>query len=460
MTYFETAVVIGRQITDAAIWHDGRCTWVGAMPEQGTAGLRMTYTSFGPDLYGGSAGVALTLAELHAASGEPIFRTAALGGIEHALSRVDDLPPGTSGGIYTGRLGVAVAAARIGWLLGRAILCERGAALGRDLGPCSEPTENDLLSGRAGTIIGLLTLNAITGEGVLVQKSAEIGEQLTNAGVREAQTLSWPSPSLPGQPGLTGFSHGTAGIGYALLELYRATGDHRFRAATEGAFRYEHGLYNADAKNWPDLRDIATPGTPSDGGPTYALQWCHGAPGIALSRMRATELLDDAQYRSEAVTALETTRDTVRAELHTGNYSLCHGLAGNAEILIEGEPLLGGESGSLARSIALAGIQTYSLPGRSWPGGVPGGHTASLFLGLAGTAYFYLRLNNPTIPSVLLIRPEQFASLVCNSGRPRTRSSGTSGEDRHHGLVAAEGASDACEDGGGEQPAGGDERVG
>jgi lantibiotic biosynthesis protein len=422
MTYLDIAVVIGRQITDAAIWHGGRCTWVGAMPEEGPAGPRMTYTSFGPDLYGGSAGVALTLAELLAASGESLFRKAALGALEHALSRVDDLPPGTCGGVYTGRLGVAVAAARIGCLLGRADLRERGAALGLGLGPSPEPAENDLLAGRAGAIIGLLTLNAMTGEGVLVQKSAEIGEQLVHAGVREAQTLSWPSLSLPGQPRLTGFSHGAAGIGYALLELHRATGNQRFRAAAEGAFGYERCLYNADARNWPDLRDGAPPGTPPNGGPTYALQWCHGAPGIALSRLRATELLGDLQIRSEAITALQTTRDATRDELHTGNYSLCHGLAGNAEILIEGEPLLRGKSHSLARTIALAGIQTYSQPGRSWPGGVPGGHTANLFLGLAGTAYFYLRLNNMAVPSVLLMRPEQFTSLAGNSGgRPRTQ---------------------------------------
>jgi len=410
MTYLETAVMIGRQITGSAIWHDGRCTWVGAMPEEGPAGPRMSYASFGPDLYSGSAGVALTLAELHAASGEPLFWTAALGAIEHALSRVDDLPPGTSQSIYTGRLGVAVAAARIGSLLGRPDLGERGAALGRDLSPCTEPAENDLLAGRAGAIIGLLVLNAMTGEDVLVQKSAKIGEQLMNAGIREAQTLSWPSPSLPGQPRLTGFSHGAAGIGHALLELHRATGDHRFRVGAEDAFGYERGLYNAEARNWPDLREATTPGTQPNGGPTYALAWCHGAPGIALSRLQATELLADPQIRSEAVTALETTRDTVQAGLHTGNYSLCHGLAGNAEILIEGEPLLDGESGSLARTIALAGIQTYGRPGRVWPGGVPGGHTASLFLGLAGTAYFYLRLNNPAVPSVLLMRPEQFAA--------------------------------------------------
>jgi lantibiotic biosynthesis protein len=127
-------------------------------------------------------------------------------------------------------------------------------------------------------------------------------------------------------------------------------------------------------------------------------------------------VLGDTQFRSEAATALETTRDAARAELHTGNYSLCHGLAGNIEILIEGKPLLGGETQHLAHIIAQAGIEAYGHPGRPWPSGVPGGQTTSLFLGLAGTAYFYLHLNNPAVPSVLLMRPEQYTKHLTPGG--------------------------------------------
>ena len=39
---------------------------------------------------------------------------------------------------------------------------------------------------------------------------------------------------------LTGFSHGAAGIGYALLELYAITKELKFLMAAENAFSYEN----------------------------------------------------------------------------------------------------------------------------------------------------------------------------------------------------------------------------
>ncbi len=127
-----------------------------------------------------------------------------------------------------------------------------------------------------------------------------------------------------------------------------------------------------------------------------------------MSRLRASELLGDSQYRYEALTALQTTRDSVRSGLLSGNYSLCHGLAGNAEVLAEGRPLLDGESENLVHTIARTGIETYGQPERCWPGGVPGGCTASLFSASREPPTSDLRLNDAAVPSVLLMRPEHF----------------------------------------------------
>ncbi|TMD47462.1 MAG: hypothetical protein E6I93_14365 [Chloroflexi bacterium] len=90
------------------------------------------------------------------------------------------------------------------------------------------------------------------------------------------------------------------------------------------------------------------------------------------------------------------------------NYSLCHGLAGNAEALFEGSQVLGQEcadGSALAFKVANAGIEMYARHSRHWPCGAGGGETPSLMLGLAGIGYFYLRLYNATVPSILILRP-------------------------------------------------------
>ena len=79
------------------------------------------------------------------------------------------------------------------------------------------------------------------------------------------------------------------------------------------------------------------------------------------------------------------------------DYSLCHGLPGNADVLISGYQVLGSartDDIHLARQVAGAITQFRGLGDVESP---------SLMLGLAGVGYFFLRLCNPEIPSVLLL---------------------------------------------------------
>jgi hypothetical protein len=67
--------------------------------------------------------------------------------------------------------------------------------------------------------------------------------------------LGWNTAA--GRRNLTGFSHGAPGMGWELVELWRATGEARFRAAGEEAFRYERSCFDPQARNWPDFREDA-----------------------------------------------------------------------------------------------------------------------------------------------------------------------------------------------------------
>jgi lantibiotic modifying enzyme len=269
------------------------------------------------------------------------------------------------------------------------------------------------MAGNAGAIVALLALRGILDSLPLLDCAIRLGDELLQAADKSDVGYSWKSAAFPTQRNLTGFSHGTAGVGYALLELFHATGDPRYRRGAEQAFNYERHWFDTEAANWPDFREEHRQGKLRNRVLSFASQWCHGAPGIALSRLRAYEILKDEVYKSEAMTGLQTTRKMVEWWLgsETGNYSLCHGLTGNAEVLLYGDRMLERgwtEGAALAHVVANAGVENCAKRNHVWPCGTGGGETPGLMLGLAGIGYFYLRLHDPTIPSILLVESENF----------------------------------------------------
>ncbi len=408
--FLDVAVAIGREICREAFWHEGWCNWLGVQPRDPGAPAHqgMTYASLGPELYGGSSGVALFLAELAAEIGDEEFRETALGAIRQAIGQSEAIQPPVQLGYYTGRPGLAVAAARVGQLLDAADVVTFSAILpGRLDADLAQPHEHDLLSGSAGGILALLQLHDLLGEAAYLDSAVKLGERLLAAAEVDGDCYSWPSVIAPDGPNLTGFSHGAAGIGLALLELWQAAGDQRLLDAARGAFAYEQRWFNDTACNWPDFREVTWRDERPEGPFPYRTFWCHGAPGIALSRLRAWQLTGDDPYRAEAITALETTRQAIEAALHSGtaNYSLCHGIAGNASVLLLGSRMLGESNDRLTETVeaaARAGLDLYQPAGREWPCGTHGGWTPGLMLGLAGTGRFYLDLARSGLPPVLL----------------------------------------------------------
>ena len=337
---------IGHRLSGTAIWHEGRCSWMGAEPLErpdGNTAAPVTYRSLPPDLYFGTSGVGLFLAELHAVTGDLAARRTALGALRHALSRVDVVPSAARLGLFSGWLGIAFAAARVGTLLEEGELLERARELvERSTRARVDERAYDLISGRAGGIAALLALDRILGDGAILELAARLGDELLATAEGGPGGYSWRAPEPRGHRNLTGFSHGTAGVGYALLELSHAVGDRRYRNTAEHAFAYERHWFSPETGNWPDFREDRPRGRGRQPLPFQTL-WCHGAPGIAFARLRAYELLRDDICRAEATIALRTTAKRVRFSLQAGteNFSLCHGLAGNADALLYGADVLG-----------------------------------------------------------------------------------------------------------------------
>ena len=416
--FLQTAREIAQRICQEAIWHGDRCNWLGAEADVLSIAsnlTRLTYTSLGAELYDGTSGVALFLAELYDVSGDAMVRRTALGAIRQALSNIDACPPPSRLGFYCGWLGIAFAATRIGLLLNEPELLDAATQIvQRCVRENLDRREFDLISGLVGGITALIVLRDLLNDESLLEFAMQLGDDLIQTADRTPAGCSWKTAKSRSR-NLTGWSHGTAGVAYAMLQLFKITGQSKYFDIAQQAFEYERYWFNPEIGNWPDFRDTGR----SKKNLPFMTAWCHGAPGIALSRLHAYETLADETYKAEAIIALDTTRKIVESEINSGtsNFSLCHGLAGNTDVLLHASQILGQQEKDdtdLVHHVANVGIETYASNGHQWPSGVPsGGETPNLMLGLAGIGYFYLRLHTPSVPSVLILRQEAFKQSFC-----------------------------------------------
>jgi lantibiotic modifying enzyme len=134
--------------------------------------------------------------------------------------------------------------------------------------------------------------------------------------------LAWPSSE--GKI-LSGFSHGAAGITYALSKLFGITNDTSYKEAALEGLAYESSVFNVTCGNWLDLNE------PLDSqSPNHKVQWCHGAPGIGLARVKMLPILNTPMIKNDIDAAISTTRQYGYTSLD----HLCCGNLGRAKILL------------------------------------------------------------------------------------------------------------------------------
>jgi len=399
---------IGAALCRDALWSGKRCNWLGASMESLNGAWTTVHRAFGPELYSGTSGVALFLARLFSLTGAKPYLTAARGAVAQALTRLDDISLDAHIGFYSGLTGIAYALHEVAEALDRPGYATEALRILQ-----SQSAEHpggqglDVISGSAGAIPVLLRFYRQSRQDFLLYLAIGHAEHLLSAAERSDHGWSWNTLHTPVQANLTGFSHGAAGIGWALVEIFAETHEERFREAAQQAFRYERHCFSAEHDNWPDFRSFNQSRADANG-TGFMMAWCHGAPGIGLSRLRAYRILGDPLLLEEAETALRSTAKSLNNPSAGGSYSLCHGHSGNAELAIYAAQVLGTpEHGSLAAQVGRQGIEHYRTNRIPWPCGVlQGGETPGLMLGLAGIGYFYLRLHDPArVPSVLIVGP-------------------------------------------------------
>lgn len=410
------AVEVGHQLAELAVVENGRVGWFGLSL------VDDEFWQFVPaaaDLYSGISGIGLFLSTVagHDRDGrlaelaETVLRESVLRGKGYlqGLAELEQLALPGMGSESVGAFGV------LGGLLYYWAHAARlhGATGHLDVAPdvlaelerrMADDVHLDVVAGLPGAILSLLAVHEVApGLGAL-DVAQRAGDLLVDRRVRIGDGCAWPSQLNADQP-LAGYSHGASGAASALARLHAVAGRPEYLDAIAGALRYEAGLFDAEARNWRDLRAIS--------GGNFMAAWCHGAPGVGLARhdlLRHDFLAAHREFlTADLAAAVRTTyAEGLDSDPVTGtrNHSICHGDLGNLELpaTVAGTDPAFPDAAEVGR-VAASLVDNAERDG--WLCGVPNGTTTpGLMPGLAGIGYNLLRLADPgRVPSVLLVEP-------------------------------------------------------
>lgn len=358
----------------------------------------------GPDLYGGTSGIAVFLAAYHKQFNDDKSHNILqkiLNGLDQYIHRSGSARWSRSIGVggANGVGSILYAQTVIASLLSDQTILEDAIQTSRlfTKNLINADQHLDVISGSAGAILCLLALYRKTQSTEVLEKAILCGEHLLNTPrVGETGLRSWIGMGMRDIP-LNGIAHGAAGFEYALTSLSIATNRADFADAAKECLAYEESNYDATLLNWPDLRLDDEGGKPSK---NIICQWCHGAVGIGMSRIgqvkRGKKLhLVEGDIKNASACAVKNWPNALD--------NLCCGTLGNIEFLSEASrllnnPKLGKLSASRLNEVLLTreknGVYAFSPSSNEF--------NLGFFRGISGVGYTLLRTLNPNLPNILL----------------------------------------------------------
>ncbi|MGH9034291.1 MAG: lanthionine synthetase LanC family protein, partial [Acidimicrobiia bacterium] len=343
----------------------------------------------------GASGAGLFLARATAVMDDDhALRKALAASATWVSQQVADGPPRPPG-LYFGLSGVVWFLTEAAAVLGRDDLLRRANELALSLPVLTE--NPDLSHGTAGVGLGQLHQWLRTGDDRFLARAALAAEHLVRTVERADDGPIWRVPAsarsrLAGTSSY-GYAHGTAGIAAFLLSVAGATGEEAFATVATDAL---DGLLvlaeeGADGTAW-------WPAGPDD--PACWPHWCNGSSGVGTALVRAYAMTGQRRYLNAAVAASRAGL----AERWRSSPVQCHGLAGDAELLLDlaactGEESYRSQARQAAASLWLRRRRDGGSPGvrggpESWvfPDDTGGTVSAAFGTGMAGVGSFFLRL--------------------------------------------------------------------
>ena len=383
--FLDAAIACGDRLVETAVTHLDQCSWV-CLEDLGIESHNYKLGIMDQNMYRGSLGIALFLAYLHALTGNDRYREIAEGCLNqlhvnyYSHLRVPGAYVGICGLIY-----VNMHLAKLFNYSDSELHQKTNFALNMLPSMIEGDQMLDLISGCSGAVPVLLAYSSRFPDSIALELARACGEKLlAHASPGSlAGSLAWKSLKMS-----RGFSHGLSGIAFALSELAAATNEEKYFSAFIGALAEEAELLKGNT--WTDF-----PESPQ------SVAWCHGAAGIALSRMKIYERHKLPPAKEEALKALNFLLSSPTLPEHI----ICHGSLGNLEPLLLASQLFADDP-IWQKELQLRSERILNhINSNGWSAKVasqviePG-----LMTGLAGIGYELLRLHaSQKVPSVLAL---------------------------------------------------------
>ncbi|KAK1582834.1 hypothetical protein Q3G72_018714 [Acer saccharum] len=284
---------------------------------------------------------------------------------------------------------------RVTFICGRAGVCALGAVLAKHAGgerllnhyltqfkeiKLASDLPNELLYGRVGFLWAYAFLNKHIGKDTIsTTRMRAVVDEIIKAGRRLANKGRCPLKYEWHGKKYWGAAHGLAGIMHVLMDMELKPDEVE---DVKGTLRYM-------IKNrFPGGNYPSSEGSESD----RLVHWCHGAPGITLTLVKAAQVFGDEEFLQAAVDAGEVVwkRGLLK------RVGICHGISGNTYVFLALYRLTG-KAEYLYRAKAFACFlldraQKFISEGKMHGGDRP----YSLFEGIGGMAYLFLDMMEPS----------------------------------------------------------------
>ncbi|XP_058729540.1 lanC-like protein GCL2 [Vicia villosa] len=239
---------------------------------------------------------------------------------------------------------------------------------------------DELLYGRVGFLWACLFLNKHLGQGTIPSSyTATVVDEIIKNGRALGRKGKCPLMFEWYGEKYWGAAHGLAGIMHVLMDMELKPDELEDVRETLKYMILNHfpsGNYPASEE---DKRDVL-------------VHWCHGAPGVALTLVKAAKVFGDKEFLDAAMEAGET----VWSRGLLKRVGICHGISGNAYVFLSLYQLTGNNK-YLYRAKAFACFlldraHTLISRGEMHRGDRP----YSLFEGVGGTSYLFLDMVDPS----------------------------------------------------------------